>query len=356
MTGYLKKILFALVLGAICYITGPGRIFAQTPQQKPKPKQQVQQPAETDQEYSEEEYDAYEKATKETDAAKRIDMLLAFIEKWPKSKLMNYIDTSYQTTMYELNNSKNFAKLLPAAEAWLKLHPTDITAMGYAASAAEGTGNDQKYLDYAQKIYAEKPVPALAASIQATYKKTGNQAKFEEWTEKLMTLPEYAGEYKLRWVFVEKYDKEKNTAKAAEYAQLTLKSLDAAKKPESQSQTEWNTETATVRKACEMTLALNAYEKKRWSEAVKYFEAAAKLDPNSDEAYYYIGQCLWHNEKIEEAIQYFAMAELCKGNMAKKAKEQVETLYKPLHNQTTIGIDKVYKKASDELAARKAAK
>jgi tetratricopeptide (TPR) repeat protein len=102
-----------------------------------------------------------------------------------------------------------------------------------------------------------------------------------------------------------------------------------------------------------MVIAMNAYEKKRWAETIKYLETVAKIDPNMDEAYYYIGQCMWHNEKIEEAIQYFAMAELCKGNMQKQAKEKVETLYKPLHNQTTIGIDKAYKKAADELAVRK---
>jgi hypothetical protein len=356
MTGYLKKLFFALVLGAICYTTGPGRVFAQTPQQKPKPKQQVQQQAETDQKYTEEEYDAYEKATKETDAAKRIDMLLAFMEKWPKSELMSYIDTSYQTTMYELNTGKNFAKLLPAAEAWLKLHPNDMQAMGYSANAAEGLGNDQKYLEYAEKIYAVKPVPQLAASIHAVYKKIGNQAKYEEWTEKIMNMPEYAGEWKLRYTLVEKYDKEKNATKAAESAQLTLKSLDAAKKPENQSQAEWNTETTSVRRICTMVIAMNAYEKKRWAESIKYLEAVSKINPNMDEAYYYIAQCMWHNDKIEEAIQYFAMAELCKGNMAKQAKEKVETLYKPLHNQTTIGIEKIYKKATDELAARKAAK
>jgi tetratricopeptide (TPR) repeat protein len=104
-----------------------------------------------------------------------------------------------------------------------------------------------------------------------------------------------------------------------------------------------------------MVIAMNAYEKKRWPEAIKNLEAVTKIDPNMDEAYYYIAQSMWHSEMIEEAIQYFAMAELCKGNMAAQAKEKVETLYKPLHNNTTIGIDKAYKKATDELAVRKAA-
>ena len=350
MTGYHKTFVFALLLGVICYFPGPGKAHAQTAQQKPKPK--VEQPAEQQEPYTEEEYDAMDKAIKEPDAAKRIDLLLAFIEKYPKSELMKFIDSSYVSTMFELDKSGNYAKLLPAAESWLKLHPDDLQAIAYVATAAEKLGNDQKYLEYAQKLFAQKPVPALAASIQATYKKTGNQAKYEEWTEKLFTFPEYAGDYGLRYVFVEKYDKEKNMPKAAEYAQLTLKSLDVAKKPDTESDAQWRTETTAVRKACWMVIAMNSYEKKKWEDCIKALDQAAAMDCKFDKAYYYIGQCLWQQGKIEDAITYFAMAEQCKGDMSAQAKDKVETLYKPLHNNTTIGIDKAYKKASDELAVR----
>lgn len=350
MTGYHKTFVFALLLGVICYYPGPGKIQAQTPQQKPKPK--VEQPAEQQEPYTEEEYDAMDKAIHEADAAKRIDLLLAFIEKYPKSELMKFIDSSYVSTMFELKKSGNYAKLLPAAESWLKLHPDDLQAIVYVAEASEKLGNDQKYLDYAQKIFAQKPLPELAASIQATYKKIGNQAKYEEWTEKLFTFPEYAGDYGLRYVFVSKYDKEKNISKAAEYAQLTLKSLAAAKKPDDKSDAEWRTETTAARKACWMVIAMNDYDKKKWEAAITSLEQVAKIDPKFDKAYYYIGQCLWQQGKIEDAIHYFAMAELCKGDMSATAKDKVETLYKPLHNNTTIGIDKAYKKAKDDLDSR----
>ena len=350
MTGYHKTFAFALLLGVICYFPGPGKIQAQTPQQKPKPK--VEQPAEQEPPYTEEEYDAMDKAIKEPDAAKRVDLLLAFIEKYPKSELMKNIDSYYVSTMFELDKSGNYAKLLPAAEAWLKLHSNDLQAIVYVATASEKLGNDQKYLEYAQKIYAEKQDPRLAASIQATYKKIGNQAKYEEWTEKLFTFPDYAGDYGLRYVFVEKYDREKNPTKAAEYAHLTLKSLDAAKKPDNKSDAEWRTETTAVRKACWMVIAMNDYEKKKWENAVTALENVLKTDCKFDKAYYYIGQCLWQQGKIDDAMLYFAMTELCKSDMAAQAKEKLETLFKPLHNNTTIGIDKQYKKATDELALR----
>ncbi len=349
MTGYLKTLVVTLLLSAICYFPAPGRIYAQD-QQKPKPKPAAQQAEQEQEPYTEEEYDAMDKAIKEPDAAKRIDLLLAFIEKYPQSKLMQYIDDSYKRTMFDLDKSGNFAKLLPAAEAWLKLHPSDFQATAYAATGSEKTGNDQKYLDYAQKIYTEKPVPQLAASIAATYKKVGNEPKYEEWTEKLFAFPEFAGEYQIRFLFVQKNDK--NVPKAAEYAQLTLKSLDAAKKPDGKPEAEWRTETTAVRKACWMVIATNHYNRKQWENSIAAYENVSKADPKFDQPYYYIGQCLWQQGKIEEAMLFFAMAELCKGDMASQAKEKLETLFKPLHNNTTIGIDKQYKKAQDELNIR----
>jgi hypothetical protein len=349
MNGYPKTLLFALVLGALLYLPGPVKVHA-AQQPKPKPQAQQQQ-AEEDPGYTEEEYDTYDKAAKEADSAKRIDALVAFMEKYPKSKLMSYIDASYQTTLFELQKGQNWAKLLSASEMWLKTHPDDLQAVSYAADAAEKSGNDKQYLDYAQKLYAAKPVAQLAASIQATYKKIGDNANYEVWTEKLMTLPEYAGDYGLRFVFVQKYDKEKNLTKAAEYARLTLKSLDAAKKPDNKSDADWHKEANTVRRVCYTVVGMDAYDKEKWADAISALHSAAKVDP-TDTSWYYIGMCEWKQKKIEDAMISFAKAELLKGDMRAQSKDKLETLYKSLHNDTLIGVDKVYKKAQDEAAAK----
>ena len=44
---------------------------------------------------------------------------------------------------------------------------------------------------------------------------------------------------------------------------------------------------------------------------------------------------------------YYAMAELKGEENVSEAKSRVEILYKALHNQTLIGIDKIYNKARD---------
>ena len=52
---------------------------------------------------------------------------------------------------------------------------------------------------------------------------------------------------------------------------------------------------------------------------------------------------------VEEAIDSFAKADLLGGDSKAHAKEDLETLYKSIHNKTLIGIDKVYKRAKESL-------
>jgi len=97
MKGNNKLLILALSAAGLLAFGIPCRSQQAKPRQKP-PAQVVQEP---EPEYTEEEYDAYEKATQEQDLDKRATMLLAFLEKYPKSKLKTYIVTAYQILMYE---------------------------------------------------------------------------------------------------------------------------------------------------------------------------------------------------------------------------------------------------------------
>jgi hypothetical protein len=58
--------------------------------------------------------------------------------------------------------------------------------------------------------------------------------------------------------------------------------------------------------------------------------------------------CQWEQKKVEEATITFAKAQLMGGDIAPKAKEKVEQLYKAMHNDTIIGIEKIYRKAKEQ--------
>jgi len=351
-----KRIFIALLAGALPLMSAPAVLSQTQPVQKPqaRPAQTVEQEA---QEYTEEEYDAYEKAVNEKDLDKRGTMLLAFMEKYPQSKLQQYIVSSFLTLMYELQKEKKYEKLESFAEQWLKYFPNDLQTIAYVADSARQLGHDQKFLDYGQKIYAAKPDGDLAFLIAETYKKMGNPAKHREWVEKTMSYPEYAGRFDLWMQFVDNFAKEKQFDKAAEFAELTLKAIAAAKKPDTTPEATWRDAVNKTKRGCYYLVGVNYYDKDKYADAIRELEKSLTVDPKFDMAYYYIGLSQWKLGKVEndEAPLSFAKAYLLKGEFSDQAKEHLEKIYKAIHNNTTIGIDKIYKRAETELASDKPA-
>jgi tetratricopeptide (TPR) repeat protein len=88
-------------------------------------------------------------------------------------------------------------------------------------------------------------------------------------------------------------------------------------------------------------------DKGNYAEAIGAFKRAIEFE-RYGEGYFIIAQCL--EKEIEEAILHYAKAELTGGEYAPKAKARLEKLYKALHNDTLIGIDKIYKRAKESLA------
>ena len=64
---------------------------------------------------------------------------------------------------------------------------------------------------------------------------------------------------------------------------------------------------------------------------------------------YFIGLSKWQNKDTEGAIASLAKVVVLKKALAPKAQEQLEKLYKPLHNDSLDGLDQVLAKAKSEL-------
>jgi hypothetical protein len=340
-----KQLFLALFASAL--LLAPAYSLGQSQQQQPAAQTEQQE------EYTEEEYDAYEKATKEADLDKRADMLIAFMEKYPKSKLMSYIDQSYQELMYKYNQGQKWDKLLPLAERWLKTHPDDLQAIDYAAAAAQNLGQHQKFIDYGLKVFAAKPTKEYIYFIAQSYKKMGDEAKYQEWTEK--SFPYFPDDFVIRMEFVHKYIKENNVPKAAEYAQQALKAMELAKKPDTMSDADWQKLVRDQKKTARYIIGVNLYTKDRYPEAIKALEAILTTDKKFGPAYYYIGYSQWQLGQIDEAIENFCKAAILKSEMQTQAKEHMEKLYKSIHNDTLIGIDKVWRRNEKELGVERAA-
>jgi|WetSurSiteA1Bulk_404760.scaffolds.fasta_scaffold03757_4 hypothetical protein len=347
MKCYSKWLLGTPLALAVFFFTGAIThcAFAEEPQaKKTAAPAQVQESENTD--YSEEEYNAYEAASKEPDHSKRGTMLLEFIQKYPKSTLMPHVEFAYNNMLKELEEGKKYELLETLSEKWLKLHPNDVRLYAYIATAANNLGKYEKCVQCLEEIYKMQASPTLAKEIFGGYQKINNLAKQTEWFEKLSKMPEFDSDFALRSYFVKKYSESNNLPKAAEYAHLTLKSADLVKQPDAETQEQLR----KTRRACNHIIGMDLMGKDKYSEAIPAFTRALKAE-RYGEGYYYIGQCQERlgQENVEDAIVSYMKAELQGGEIAPKAKGRAEQLYKALHNGNTTGINKKYDKAKEEL-------
>jgi tetratricopeptide (TPR) repeat protein len=322
----------------------PGAIVGRADTELQQPAAAAQAEAqEAEPEYSEEEYNAWESADKEPDLQKRGSMLIEFTQKYPKSKLMPHIEATYNKLLFECSNGEKYQELEILAEQWLKIHPRDFNTTAYLAKAAEKLGHDEKCVQCLQEIYQMQPSGSMAYNIAQTYKKMKHKSKYLEWTDTVFKYPDYEGDFKLRYDLVKFHADEKNFAKAAECARAAIKATDLVKQPSLETQEQLR----AVRNACYHLMGMKLYEDGKFDEAIQSFQQALQADKYG-EGYYYIGLCQWKQDKIDDAMLSFARAELQGGEVAARAKEKLEQLYKALHNNTVVGIDKIYRKAKEQ--------
>jgi tetratricopeptide (TPR) repeat protein len=293
----------------------------------------------------EDQYNAYDATKREVDLNKRAAMMIEFRQKYPQSTFVQNINYDYAEMLKDASRGKQYELLESIAEKWLKIQSQDTNAYGYIAEAARNMQKYDKCGASLEEIYKMDPSSALARDIYNCYQKSDNSSKMIEWGERLGKMPEFADDYTLHFDLMLRYAKDENLSKAAEQAQLTLKTADLTK------QTDANTKELLrkVHRASYHVIASDLMERKKFTEAIAAFKEAIKAE-RYGEGYYRIGLCLDNQRQIEEANLYYAMAELMGGEDAPKAKARLETLYKTLHNNTLIGVDKVYQKAKEALA------
>lgn len=355
MKRYLKGALLALLAGAIMLFAE--LIWAQTtgqaqnppPQKKVVEQKQVQQ---TDQEPTEEEFNAWEAARDEKEPVKQAAMVLAFMEKYPKSPLKANITNLYEMLLYNLHHAGDYKTLEPLAEQWLKLNPNDMKTQAYLMDAAVALGKSQLVVEYGEKLYAQTPSAALALPIYQAYVKLGNKEKKTEWAQKLLQYPEYSNDLQIRVQLMVECAEKNDLAKAAEYAQQTIKALPGAQKPASMSEAEWSKAVPSVKKSCYDILGMHYYGQKKYADAMQALDKALQIE-DYDAAYYYIGQIQWTQNDVDNAIDSYVRAYLLHGKFEVQAKAHAEELYKSQHAGTLVGFDKVIKRNQIYLDNRK---
>ncbi len=338
-------ILILLVLVAVCFPNANKSYAFENPQAKPADEQSSEQEGI---EIEDAELADWEAAKGEPDYDKRATKLLEFINKYPKTQLKKHFEYEYATLFDLCQKEEKWEALQSIIQKWLQAYPDypnklDLTARD--AIAAEKLGNYERCAECLEEIYAQKPDNKLVLSIYESHKKTKKLNKMIEWADKVLQTPEYAGYYWIPYEFVQKYSESKNTKEAIVWIKKTFKAADAAKDLTPQQQEELT----TVRNIGTLMIAQQLIEDQKWDPAIKALNDALKYK-KSCTAFLNIGLAKWKQGKGDDAMDSLAKAELMnEESCSKEAKKHLETLYSSQHNDTLVGIKKLYDRTREDM-------
>jgi tetratricopeptide (TPR) repeat protein len=299
------------------------------------------------QDYTEEEYKAYQDIQAEKDYAKKTDMIVKFLKENPKTTLRKYVTAEFQQVLSTLHNEKKWSQIIVLGDRFLDVSPNDDLTIMNLAAAYEATENSKGFATFAEKVYASKPSTALALEIAKAYQKSGNEAKYLQWREKVLaTDPENVD---ILIDMTKRYQASQNTAQALKYARMCLKAFPAAKKPEGVDATAWKNQLDAGYAVAYGVLGANAYQNKNYTEAIANFDNSVKYYKRNDFMYYHLGLCYWQQNKLQPAMLNFAKAYILAGATAPSAKKYLEQIWASSHRNSLTGINAVIDRARQDL-------
>ncbi|HXK59014.1 MAG TPA: hypothetical protein PLP42_03885 [Acidobacteriota bacterium] len=357
----LKNVCLLLLLVAVPAVA-QGQDPAQDSQQATSEQQQPQgqqsegeQSQDQDVRYTAEEYAAYQKATEEPDPAKREDAIIAFVKANPNSSLVQYAVTSYLNLLLEYQKASEWQKLIAAGEKLLAIKPDDVQAMYLTGAACFYTQQNQKAATYLEKVYEQQPEPQIAFMLASIYGSPGtnDDDKLVKYGEIACSKFEPKDCYQILTGLMRVALVKKQWDKAAEYAKQTLQGFQSVQKPAAVSQAEWDEYVARERAIAYSALGRQAFETQNMKAAISNYKQSLKTfkkNPNLNaEAYYHIGLAMWTLDPA--SVTEGAMVAFAKGAQEKGAphqkpcQEQLEHLYKQLHNGSLAGLDEFVEEA-----------
>ncbi|MBN1567513.1 MAG: tetratricopeptide repeat protein [Acidobacteria bacterium] len=299
------------------------------------------------QEPTEEEYNALTAIQNEKEVGKKIDLIFAFLKEKPKSSYKEHVMAEYQRIIIEFRDAKRWNEIISLGDRFLDVAPgDDFTEKALVVAYAE-TNNMRGFATYGEKAYAQKPTAALALAIAQAYQKIGNDAKYNQWREKV--LAQDPNNIEILIDMTRRYMASQNTAQAVKYAKQTLSALPKAKKPEGVSDKDWKNTTDAGYATAYAVLGANAYQNQSYAEAVRNFENSVKYFKRNDSAYYHLGLCYWQQNKLQPAMLNFAKAYVIKGSTSSSAKKYLDQLYRSSNRNSLAGIERVIERAQQDL-------
>jgi len=234
---------------------------------------------------------------------------------------------------------------LDVSEKWLAKRPKDNGPVLFAMNAAQESGNWQKAAAFGEQAYASAPEKSIAFSLAIAYAELKNFAKLAVYGDIAVKEFPIQQSWSFAYELAAQSVREKNFDKAADYAAAILQGFGNDRPAEVQA-AQWNTTRAFLIE----TVGRSAFERRQYAQALEQYSNAVRINPRSNEAYYYIGQSHWKLQKLEDAMSAFAKSAVLNGGYSARARQYLEEIYKTTHAGQLAGLDLYLERARRELA------
>ena len=297
--------------------------------------------------YTAEEYKAYEEVTAENDPVQKVGLVIKFFKQYPKSALSQHVNAAYMQAMNGFQKNQQWNQIINLGEQYVSVNPDDTYTMALLTGAYQQTKSYQRFVAFGEKVFARQPSGNLAYYLTKAYQELGNDAKYLQWGEKTVSL--MPNNVEILVELARRTGMAKRNADAAKYSGLCVKALDAATKPEGTPDATWNQYKTSSYATCYAIAGNVAYERNDYANAIKNLESSVRYYKRNDLAYYYLGLSYWQQNKVDIAMLNLAKAFILKGNASASAKQHLDNLYKSTHGQSLVGQDRVIARAQQDL-------
>jgi tetratricopeptide (TPR) repeat protein len=296
--------------------------------------------------YNQEQYDQYTAAVKTADLAARLDAIMTFVKANPDLSLVQYALVNYVEVMQEFQKQGQLETVLKAGKDLLEIRPDDANALYLSSVSAFQLNKFEEAAEYGEKAYAQNPNTGLLYVLAVSNQKLKNDAKFREYAPLVvdnLTADQYLpGHLEMASGLRNTY-MESNATKALRYARKILEAIDAMGVPQGVSEQDWKKYTNYERAVSYALLGQQAVKAENWSAAISNYQRVNRYTTDRNlksEAYYFIGRGRWAQNRLDPAMEAFAMGQSLKGAAnADACREYLERLYKATHNGSLAGLE-----------------
>jgi tetratricopeptide (TPR) repeat protein len=262
----------------------------------------------------------------------------------PKAKILQYMPSFFAQIMDEYNKAGMADKGKALSAKMIQLFPNNSEIIYQKFTAAYQAKNFPQAIELGEKIYATKPDNQTTLILADCYLATNNAAKLAEFAPKAVeALGPQKGVGFVVWL-ADYSASQKNMDKALEYYN-TLQQTFPDAPPAGWTAEQWN----PIKVKAFAVRGNLAYSKKDYAGAIQSYSESVKIFPQNDGAYFIIGMSQWRLQELDKAMEAFAKVVALGKPTAAKAREYLEQIFKPRHNNTLNGLEEMIAKAKADL-------